>query len=65
MAEDSDNEILAESKAIAEARKAAEAADAKRKDGWPIVPIAAAGIGSAALAAAVLWSRRDKDKKGR
>lgn len=58
------NEILAEVKAHA---RAAEQAVAAKTKGWPLAKIGlAAGIGSAAVAAAVLWSQRhddDGDKK--
>ena len=59
--DDSPNEIMAEVKA--HARAAEKAAAAKS---WPLAKIGlAAGIGSAAVAAAVLWSQRhDGDKKG-
>ena len=62
--EDAPNEILAEVKAHA---RVAERAIAAKVKPWPLAKIGlAAGIGSAAVAAAVLWSQRhdghgDKD----
>ena len=53
------NEILAEVKAHARAAEKAAVAKAKR---WPLTTIGlAAGIGSAAVAAAVLFARRRDD----
>lgn len=61
--QDAPNEIMAEVKA--HARAAEKAAAAKKKE-WPLAKIGlAAGIGSAAVAAAVLYARsrgeRDDD----
>lgn len=57
--DDAPNEILAEVKA--HARAAEQAVKAK---GWDFARIGlAAGIGSAAVAAAVIWSRRRDDDK--
>lgn len=59
--DDAPNEILAEVKAHARAAEKAVAAKSKR---LPLAKIGlAAGIGSAAVAAAVLWSRRHDDDK--
>lgn len=59
--DDAPNEILAEVKAHA---RAAEQAVAAKTKAWPLAKIGlAAGIGSAAVAAAVLWSRRHDDDK--
>lgn len=56
--DDAPNEIVAEAKAHA---RAAEAATVARKS-WPLAKIGlAAGIGSAAVAAAVLWARKRGD----
>lgn len=59
--DDAPNEIMAEVKAHARAAK-----QAVKAKGWDYARIGlAAGIGSAAVAAAVLWSRRhDDDKPG-
>lgn len=58
--EEPTNEIMAEVKAHARAAEKAAAARAKR---WPLAEIGlVAGIGSAAVAAAVLWAQRnDRD----
>ena len=57
--EDAPNEIMAEVKA--HARAAEQAVKAK---GWDFARIGlAAGVGSAAVAAAVLWSRRHDDER--
>lgn len=57
--ENAPNEIMAAVKA--HARVAEKAVAAKTKN-WPLAKIGlAAGIGSAAVAAAVLWSRRDNE----
>jgi hypothetical protein len=56
VSEEAENEIVAETKA--HARAAAQAASDKAGN-WPLARIGlAAGIGSAAVAAAVLWVRR-------
>lgn len=55
-ADDAPNEILAEAKAHARAAERAVAAKARN---WPLARLGvAAGIGSAAVAAAVLFARR-------
>ena len=60
--DDAPNEIVAEVKA--HVRAAEKAVVAKTKN-WPLATIGlAAGIGSAAVAAAVLWSRRADDADG-
>lgn len=57
--DDAPNEILAEVKAYA---RVAERAAVEKAKSWPIVTIGlAAGIGSAAVAAAVLFARRRGD----
>ena len=54
------NEILAAVQAHA---RAAERAVVDRAERWPLARIGlAAGIGSAAVAAAVLWARRRGDR---
>lgn len=59
--DDAPNEIIAEVKAHA---RAAERAVVAKTKGWPLARIGlAAGIGSAAVAAAVLWARRGDDDR--
>ena len=60
------NEIEAAARYAKRAREAADAADAAAKaapveGSWPVVPIAI-GIGSAALAAALLYANRPRKK---
>ena len=57
--DDAPNEILAEVKAHA---RVAEQAVVEKTKSWPLAKIGlAAGIGSAAVAAAVLFARRERD----
>lgn len=59
----SDSEPVNEIVAAAEDAKAAAARTAKRKD-WPLKAIGlGVGIGSAAVAAAVLYTGRDRKKR--
>ncbi|WP_294288498.1 hypothetical protein [uncultured Sphingomonas sp.] len=60
MAEDTTNEIVAAAK-DAKARTEKAIAKVKPKDGWPLKAIGlGVGIGSAAVAAAMLYANRDK-----
>ena len=64
MPKDSDteiNEIEAAAREHKRVRDAAEAAMAEKKDTWPVVPIAI-GVGSAALAAALLYANLGRKK---
>ena len=57
------NEIEAAAREHKRVRDAAEASAAAAKENWPIVPIAlGVGVGSAALAAALLYAGRDRKK---
>jgi hypothetical protein len=61
---DTPNEILAAAKDAKEAAVAAAEAVAKRTQSWPIAKISlGVGIGSAAVAAAVMFATRDRDTK--
>ena len=66
MPKDSDteiNEIEAAAREHKRVRDAAEAAMAAKKDTWPVVPIAiGVGVGSAALAAALLYANLGRKK---
>lgn len=62
MMSDEINEIEAAARDHKRVRDAAEAsARAAARDSWPIVPIAI-GVGSAALAAALLYANRGRNK---
>lgn len=60
------NEIEAaarEHKRVRDAAEAAVAAGARDQENWPVVPIAiGVGVGSAALAAALLYAGRGRKK---
>ncbi|MGY4398658.1 Flp pilus assembly CpaE family ATPase [Sphingomonas sp. UYAg733] len=57
------NEIEAAAHEAKRARAAADAADEARESGnWPILPISI-GVGSAALAAALLYANRSRKKR--
>lgn len=58
------NEILAAAKDAKEQGEAAAKAAAATAKGWPLAKIGlAAGIGSAAIAGAVLFAGRDRKRK--
>ena len=62
--DDAPNEILAVAKDAKDAAAAAAEAVAKRAKNWPIARISlGVGIGSAAVAAAVMFASRDRDAK--
>ena len=62
--EDAPNEILAVAKDAKEQAIAAAEALAKRTRDWPIATISlGVGIGSAAIAAAVMFASREREKK--
>jgi ribonuclease HII len=64
ISEDAPNEILAIAKDAKEQAIAAAEAVAKRSRDWPIARISlGVGIGSAAVAAAVMFATRDRDEK--
>ncbi|WP_010217874.1 hypothetical protein [Sphingomonas sp. PAMC 26621] len=57
------NEIEAAARDHKRVRDAAEAAKGAVKDSWPLVPIAiGVGVGSAALAAVLMYTNRDRSK---
>ncbi|WP_244624337.1 hypothetical protein [Sphingomonas sp. So64.6b] len=58
------NEIEAAAREAKRAREAADASVEAREDGgnWPILPISI-GVGSAALAAALLYANRSRKKR--
>jgi hypothetical protein len=61
---DTPNEILAAAKDAKETALAAAEAVARRTANWPIAKISlGVGIGSAAIAAAVMFANRDRDLK--
>ncbi len=57
--EPEENEVLRETRLAKEARARAAQAKDERKIGWKTA--AAAGLGSAAIIAALMYARRDKD----
>ena len=59
-APEAENEVLRAARAAKEQQDRAMASD-KSRTGWKKAAAAGLGIGSAALLAAVLYSRRDKD----
>ena len=60
---DAPNEIVAAARDAAHGKAVAKAAG-KRRQSWQLARIGlAAGIGSAAVAGAVLFARRDRDAK--
>lgn len=62
--DDTPNEILAAAKDAKDAALAAAEEVAKRAKSWPIARISlGVGIGSAAVAAAVMFATRDRDAK--
>ncbi len=62
--DDAPNEILAAAREVKEKAEAAAASVADHTKGWPIGRIGlGVGIGSAAVAAAVLYANRKRDGK--
>ena len=62
--DDAPNEILAVAKDVKEQAAAAAEAIAARAKSWPIAKISlGVGIGSAAIAAAVMFASRDREGK--
>jgi hypothetical protein len=62
--DDAPNEILAAAKEAKQHGQAAAKATAGKARNWPLAEIGlAAGIGSAAIAGAVLFARRDRTPK--
>lgn len=55
------NEIEAAARAAKRVREAADATSRKQGEHWPIVPIAI-GVGSAAVAAALLYANRPRNR---
>lgn len=62
--DDAPNEILAAAREAKEHGQAAARTAAAKTKSWPLAEIGlAAGIGSAAIAGAVLFARRDRTRK--
>ncbi|WP_174291845.1 hypothetical protein [Sphingomonas bacterium] len=61
--DDAPNEILAAAREVTEQGEAAAKALADKAKSWPLAIGIAAGIGSAAIAGAVLYASRDKKRK--